>query len=381
LQAFYVSVLKGIESFKSIFWLNTIVTPVNLLAVVYIVWKGGDIYTFVFLYLGITAFYYVVSSYFANKETEREDQHSSVALTTDDKERMNGQIRLLYMTALLGFFVDRQMEVFFLNVLATPEEAGYYNVAFMLSFNAVELIPGLLVGVLLPIMAKSKAEGLEIQAYRYREVGRYLMLLTAPVIIFVAAYSDVIIEMLYGSEYQKSAMPLAVLVLAAALAPLAGSANSILVSHERQRIVLKLILVSAIINILLDYVLISLFSLNGAVISFAIVKLALSIVVLILASNVLKTGLNYLYYMKVLLLAAIAVFPLMLLKGLLAPILSFPLAGIIFVVAYFLLLVQFRMFSGEDVELLQHIKDKLPGGSILFNERIFTWMKSRQYQS
>ncbi len=378
LQGFYTSVLKGKEDFKSIFWLNIIVTPINLLAVIFVVWRNGDIFQFVYLYLGVTIAYFIVSRYFAKKAINKTGVGAVTSLASLDKASMNRQIRFLYLTALLGFFIDKQMEVFFLNMLATPEEAGYYNVAFMLSIYTVELIPGLLVGVLLPVMAKSRTESMEIQAYRYREVGRYLMLLTAPVIIFVAAYADLIIEMLYGQDYQASVIPLIVLVLAAGLTPLAGLANSVLVSHEKQKIVLNLILLTALLNILLDYFLIKIFGLTGAIIGFSVIKIGLSVAFLAYASTVVRAKLNYNYYLKVLLLASLAVFPLIFLKTLDYPVFVFLLAGIIFTIIYFVFLVQFKMMTREDVSILRHISDKLPLKSSTLNNHLFSWLKNHQ---
>ena len=377
LQAFYTSVLKGMENFKSIFLLNSIVTPINLLAVIFVVWIGGSITSFVYLYLGVTILYYLVSNYFAKKEVRGLGREFGVNSLASSKANMNKQTKYLYLTALLGFFVDRQMEVFFLSMLATPEAAGFYNVAFMLSIYAVELIPGLLVGVLLPVMAKSRMDSMEVQAYRYREVGRYLMLLTAPVIVFVAAYADVIIEMLYGQEYKAAAMPLAVLVLAAVLAPLAGLANSLLVSYERQKMVLKLILIAAVLNIVLDYILIKLFALTGAVIGFSVIKLGLSVLILAFASKLVRTSLDYNYYLRALLLAFLSVAPLMFVKSIAVPFVVFILAGLVFTTTYFLFLVQFRMLTGDDVKILRDISDKLPGGVALQADRLFTWMESR----
>jgi len=378
LQAFYTSVLKGVESFKSLFFLNSIVTPINLFAVLFVVWKGGGIYSFVYLYLGITTIYYLVSRYYANQETLKATGKKALELETTDKKNMDRQIKFLYLIALLGFFVDRQMEVFFLNIFATPEAAGYYNVAFMLSVYAVELIPGILVGVLLPVMAKSRKDDLEIQAYRYREVGRYLMLLTAPVIVFVAAYADVIIEMLYGHQYRASAVPLAVLVVAAVLAPLAGLANSLLVSHERQKSVLKLIFFTAILNIVLDYFLIKMFALNGAIIGFSVVKLGLSASLLFFASKVIKSNLDYLYYSKVIALACVAVAPLMLVKDFGVSIIVFVMAGLMFVITFFVFLVQFRMLTKEDVNILRSIKSRVPKKYENLTGRILSWMEAHQ---
>jgi O-antigen/teichoic acid export membrane protein len=361
-----------------LFFLNSIVTPINFFAVLFVVWKGGGIYSFVYLYLGITTIYYLVSRYYANQETLKATGKKALELETTDKKNMDRQIKFLYLIALLGFFVDRQMEVFFLNIFATPEAAGYYNVAFMLSVYAVELIPGILVGVLLPVMAKSRKDDLEIQAYRYREVGRYLMLLTAPVIVFVAAYADVIIEMLYGHQYRASAVPLAVLVVAAVLAPLAGLANSLLVSHERQKSVLKLIFFTAILNIVLDYFLIKMFALNGAIIGFSVVKLGLSASLLFFASKVIKSNLDYLYYSKVIALACVAVAPLMLVKDFGVSIIVFVMAGLMFVITFFVFLVQFRMLTKEDVNILRSIKSRVPKKYENLTGRILSWMEAHQ---
>jgi len=204
------------------------------------------------------------------------------------------------------------------------------------------------------------------------------MLLTAPVIVFVAAYADVIIEMLYGHQYRASAVPLAVLVVAAVLAPLAGLANSLLVSHERQKTVLKLILFMAILNIVLDYFLIKMYALNGAIIGFSVIKLGLSASLLFFASRIIKSNLDYFYYSKVIALACVAVAPLMLVKDFGLPIIVFVMAGLMFVITFFVFLVQFRMLTKEDVNILRSIKSRIPKKYENLTDRILSWMETRQ---
>jgi O-antigen/teichoic acid export membrane protein len=171
---------------------------------------------------------------------------------------------------------------------------------------------------------------------------------------------------------------LAVLVVAAVLAPLAGLANSLLVSHERQKSVLKLIFFTAILNIVLDYFLIKMFALNGAIIGFSVVKLGLSASLLFFASKVIKSNLDYLYYSKVIALACVAVAPLMLVKDFGVSIIVFVMAGLMFVITFFVFLVQFRMLTKEDVNILRSIKSRVPKKYENLTGRILSWMEAHQ---
>src|SRR3990172_11657268 len=82
------------------------------------------------------------------------------------------------------------------------EEVGFYNMAYKIPSTAIESVPFVFGGTLLPAISEQFGRGDmdKIKAI-YRGAARYLMMLSFPLATAGIALSQPFIHLLYGPEY------------------------------------------------------------------------------------------------------------------------------------------------------------------------------------
>jgi len=101
----------------------------------------------------------------------------------------------------------------------------------------------------------------------FRRSTRYLMFAAVPLSVAVTALAERIVQIVYGAAYVQATTALQVLIWAHALEFFNPFFGRVLFSMDRQRLVLMAAVVGTGVNILLNLVLIPVFSLTGAAIA------------------------------------------------------------------------------------------------------------------
>ncbi len=359
MQLFNISVAKGYESFKSIFYVNIIATPINLLIVVGIILLDGGLREFVWSYLFISIIYFIASYYWASKLII-EDSEDKLPVPEEYKLRINGFVKIAVINAAIFFVVSRELEIVFLKWLSDAADVGYYSIAFRLSEMVVVLVPGIFSAVLLPLMARSLAEGPDILKHRYRESARFLMILAAPVFVFCTLFAEEIIITMYGDQYYPAVFPFRVLLIVFGFTILNSVTTSILLSLDRQVILLKILLFTAIINIFLDYYLIKEYGINGAVSASVIAKLIFSISCQFYIYKLIKTKLPYADYLQIYIVSIALLMPLFFIHQIIGSLLILGIGGVVYFISYVYILIVLSKIKEDEVEILITYLQKLP---------------------
>lgn len=384
LQIFYTSIIKGYESFRSIFLINMVVTPLNLLMVLVVMFLDGGIDDFVIVYLVTSALYFFAAFYWTRKVTEKEwrsyPDHSirdSQKLSPEYVSRISLFVKIATFNTFLVFVVDRGIEVVFLSWYATAADAGIFSIAYRLSRTIMAMLPGIFGFFLLPVMARSLSGGKEVLAHRFRESGRGLVLMSSPFIAFGVVFSDVIIETMYGSELKAAATPFKYLLLFFGFTMLNGLSTSILLTMDKQSVLLKILVLSSLVNIVLDVILIQYFALNGAVAACIVTKVVFTVACQMAASSMLNTRLPLFEYAKIMILSYFLLVPLYGLYALIGGLWVVLLGGIVFILSYFFLTMYLFKLSRDEVSILQTYSEKVPVLRHIFNNKMFLWIDSR----
>ena len=161
----------------------------------------------------------------------------------------------LMVLILLDAIVWQRSGVFFLGLWEPAAEVAYYAMAFALAQMAMRMIPGTLVGLLIPSMSRSFGAGDMGQvASIYRAAGRWMAVLAVPVAVGGALLAPALVEVLYGRGYLPMAAPLAVMLAAGAAVMTFGfPASSVLYAVEGQRWLVRVGFVAAAINVALAF--------------------------------------------------------------------------------------------------------------------------------
>lgn len=163
-----------------------------------------------------------------------------------------------------------QVDILMLGFLSTISNVGVYKVVVS---GAALAIFGLQVVsmVITPRIASAYAKENYSDMQRVASIGSLLSFaMTIPVVIIFYCFGAEILDFVYGSEYAIGYHALFIIAVGQSVNAFFGSSISILTMSGNERFVIKGMLLSVIINILLNIVLIPKFGINGAAIGVAV---------------------------------------------------------------------------------------------------------------
>jgi O-antigen/teichoic acid export membrane protein len=197
------------------------------------------------------------------------------AIAGERKRILGGYGRSLMVLIILDAVVWQRSAVFFLGLWRPHQEVAYFAMAFGLATMAMKLIPGTLVGLLIPSMSRSFGSGqLDQVAKIYHLAGRWMAILALPVATGGAALAVPLVTTLYGPSYAPMAPVLAVLLAASALVNAFGfPASSVLYAVEGQSKMVWIGFFAAVVNIALMALLVPGYGMAGACAATAVSQL------------------------------------------------------------------------------------------------------------
>lgn len=165
-------------------------------------------------------------------------------------------------SALITFLYFK-MDTILLSLLKGSEEVGIYNMAYKILEN-ITFFPAMIVGLVLPLFSmyifSNKKSFRKIADKTYK----VFFLIVIPLIVGVLFLAEDIIYIIGGNDFLISANVLRILVFALAFIFYGNFFNSILLSANLQKMLMKILTVCAVFNITLNLILIPKFSYMGA---------------------------------------------------------------------------------------------------------------------
>jgi len=172
-------------------------------------------------------------------------------LTTNEKSKIKKFVLPLSVTALSGMFFG-YIDTLMLGHYVGSAYIGYYGAAFGL-IGAASALLSFIPAAVFPIFSRLKEKSLERMFKKIRKVIILISILAAIFTFFLAKY----ILLIYGQEYLPATIILQIFSILIIILPLIGLYNSYFVSQEKTKLVAKLLVVSTLINILLNWAFIS----------------------------------------------------------------------------------------------------------------------------
>ena len=245
--------------------------------------------------------------------------------------------------------IYHQTDKVMLSLMMGDAPVGIYSAAYGLC-NPFLIIPGALMISLFPLMSTYFKSSKEKLIKSYTLGNKYLLIVMLPIAIGVTLLSNKIILLIYGTEFIYSTTVLQILIWSIVF----GSVNSVLlnllVSINRQKLNTWSMSICAIVNVVLNLILIPILSYNGA----AIATVATNVVLLIASFYFVSK------YLQVLPMHKIMVKPVI--SGLVMGafvyyfidfnvFLLVPLAAMIYLVT----LLALKTFTMEDIDIVKKI--------------------------
>ncbi len=168
----------------------------------------------------------------------------------------------LGLLTILGIIYIR-IDTVFLSILKGDAVVGWYNAAYniVLGFHP---IPHLFMHSLLPIMSYLHLKSSSKLQKGYEKSFKYLLFLGLPISTGAYILADEFILLFYGSEFLNSITALQILAWDVIIKFLYICSSFVLISTDKQNKMVLIVGVSALINIILNLILIPEYSFMGA---------------------------------------------------------------------------------------------------------------------
>lgn len=372
---FNIGVAKGFENFRATAVVALVSTPINLLLVV-LAWKfDAPVEWLLAVFVASSVVFFGMSFRQISPLVPR--RQPGVGLPPALMARVKRHMGWTALTVSVSFMVASEVEVMFLNLYADSHAAGQFKVAYQLAVGAAALVPGAFGALLLPMMASALSQGREVAARRFVATTGYLALLATPLIAFGLVFGSDVIRLLYGPAYAVAGPVFAACLFATCLTTMTQGASSLLVSADRQRSILVMVVGCGILKMALDALLIAHFALVGAVVAYVAVAAVNATAYLSLAIRISHAAPDWNKLARIwagALLAALIVWPL---RGQLTPLASVLVGGTVLMLAYAPLTLLLGCWSREDIAHLQQLHQRFAAGRPRFGARFLDWARQR----
>lgn len=373
---FNVSTAKGFEAFDATARVAMVAAPANLVMIVVAMLLQGSIYWFIVVYALSSVVFLAISQYEVRRLTQRLPRDA--ALPADLRQRMSRHLRLVSATVVIGFFIASGVEVLFLTMYDSTQAAGYFKVAYQLATGVTLLVPGVFAELLLPMMAKALSQGGQVAGRRFVVVTSYLALLAVPVIVFCAVFAGPVIRLLYGTSYAPAAVVFAWVAFACGIGCVTQGATSLLVSADRQHVILVLTIVFGALKVALDVILISRFGLEGAIAAVVLGGLIGSATYFVVGIRVSATQLDWSRLLRIVIAGGGAALVAVPVHGLaLPPIAALLIGGICVTASYLLFTLVFGCWTEDDLDQLRQLHRRFAGGRPRVVGLLLAWAGGR----
>jgi O-antigen/teichoic acid export membrane protein len=171
---------------------------------------------------------------------------------------------------VLNLIVWRQSETLLLAHFRSPEETGYFDLAYRMPQTILEFVPGTVWPLVMAGMSEAFARDPARLTDVVRRYYRMLFSLCAPLCVLGAVLAGRAVEVLFGTGMSPAAVPAQLFFLIFTVSFLSTPLSMALYVLEKASVNLLIYVVLAIINVGLDLVLIPKFGVPGAMVPVAI---------------------------------------------------------------------------------------------------------------
>jgi len=248
--------------------------------------------------------------------------------------------------------IYHRVDVVMLSMMQGDASVGLYSAAYGL-FEPLGFICAALLTSMFPLMSVYFTSSREKLIRSYRLSVRYLLIIALPIAIGITFIADKIILLIYGTSFAGSATALQILIWAFVFISVNSVLTSLLISMNRQKLYALCTALCAIVNIILNFILIPILSYNGASIATVATNAVLFIVSFYFVSK-------YLHALPIHKILAKPVISGTLMGAFMYYFIDFnmfllvPLAAGIYLVA----LLALKTFSTEDIDILKKVIGK-----------------------
>lgn len=360
-KAFYIfniSIAKGYKKFSIESWSNMIMSIAYTGGAAILALGHTSLMGFAIFFSAISMAHVVVVALFFRKEGI---QAGSSSCSPELLSRIKPHLLWTVVLVVVVTLSNKTLETLLLSSLTGPAEVGYFSIAAALTRGGVDLLSSALTTMLMPMMGHAYGEGgirrvnvLLSNSLRY---FTFLGLILAGV---GALWSEMGVLMMYGPKYAPVIDVLRVMMLIGGLTLTEGAFGSLLSTTDNQKLRAQISILSVIVSIVASVTMVPLYGLEGAVISHAITRISIVLLMAWKISTVMDVSLPVSGLIRLFLAAGLAICsisPLLWLSQ--TPFMQF-VCGIIFCGVFIPATLLFKAWTKEDLSHINPLIIKLP---------------------
>lgn len=217
----------------------------------------------IFIAIGIYQLYHMSQNKF---DLKGHREKKAVETTTPDTKETFLHSWAFGLAGIFAF-IYLQSDIIMVKYMAGDSEAGYYNASFVI-ITAILIFPSVLYSKFLMPKYHRWANQDKEKFYEAYKKGNVVMFISGTIIMLcVLALSDFFVPLIFGNEYESSVSLLNILSLTLPVYFVAYSVGATLVTNEHMNLKVKLMGSVALVNIVLNIVLIPTYAASGAAVA------------------------------------------------------------------------------------------------------------------
>ena len=247
---------------------------------------------------------------------------------------------------VIYFYIDSVM----LSVMVNNSAVGIYNAAYKLIF-VLMFIPNVFLTSIFPVMSQHFESKKDMLKLEYEKSVKYLFAMAMFLFIYVMVFADKIIFIIYGTGYSASIITLQTLIFVLPIIFITYLFGNLLGAINKQRVLLIITCANALLNIVLNLILIPKFSYLGASVATVITEaLGFSLMIYYISKTFHKISLiNNLF--KTIVVSTIVLIIIYYLNT----SINWIVVAVIGFFVYALLLYLFGIINRDDIEIVKQM--------------------------
>jgi len=203
-----------------------------------------------------------------------------------DPRRWTSLMRAAVPVGVAGVFgiLLFRADMVMLRLFEPAPVVGDYGAAYRL-FESTIFLSWSVGSAVYPVFSRLTADAAELRQVFERAL-KLLIALTVPLAVGAAVFAGPVIELLFGADYVEADNALRLLAPAIVLFPVSYLAGYLLVAQNRERVLAIVYVVVAVENVAANFVLLPLFSLDGAALGTSLSEALVAASLLLLAVRV-----------------------------------------------------------------------------------------------
>lgn len=179
---------------------------------------------------------------------------------------------------LIGIFysIYFTIDMTMLQYLSTNSAVGLYNAAYKI-ITLLTTFYAIYPQVIFPVMSRLFENSREMLRISYEKSIKYLLLIILPICAGVILYANPLMIFIYGNQYAGTGRIVSLLVLSIPFLFVNGASTVALNSSNNEIMVTKTYCIAALINVILNFILIPYYSYEGAAIATVISEIVISL--------------------------------------------------------------------------------------------------------